>query len=91
MLCDVNLYLVPFFTVNSSTLLPSASIQLSPKLFSLKVLLEHLPNVLILQLKRFIYDKDGGLQKVMKKVNFPIDLEITKGEFILLCNTLINY
>ena len=45
----------------------------------MKVLLEHLPNVLILQLKRFIYDKDGGLQKVMKKVNFPIDLEITKG------------
>ncbi|MPC07657.1 Ubiquitin carboxyl-terminal hydrolase 10 [Portunus trituberculatus] len=43
-----------------------------------QVLLEHLPNVLILQLKRFIYDKDGGLQKVMKKVNFPIDLEITK-------------
>lgn len=35
--------------------------------------------MLILQLKRFIYDKDGGLQKVMKKVNFPIDLEITKG------------
>ncbi|KAG0712067.1 Ubiquitin carboxyl-terminal hydrolase 10 [Chionoecetes opilio] len=43
-----------------------------------QVLLEHLPNVLILQLKRFIYDKDGGLQKVMKKVNFPVDLEITK-------------
>lgn len=43
-----------------------------------QVFLEHLPNVLILQLKRFIYDKDGGLQKVMKKVNFPIDLEITK-------------
>ncbi|XP_069168182.1 uncharacterized protein [Procambarus clarkii] len=43
-----------------------------------QVFLEHLPNVLILQLKRFIYDVDGGLQKVMKKVNFPIDLEITK-------------
>lgn len=60
-----------------------------------KVFLEHLPNVLILQLKRFIYDKDGGLQKVMKKVNFPIDLEITKGnlnvnmmfeKYILYCN-----
>ncbi|KAK4323537.1 hypothetical protein Pmani_005770 [Petrolisthes manimaculis] len=43
-----------------------------------QVVLEHLPTVLILQLKRFIYDKDGGLQKVMKKVNFPVDLEITK-------------
>ncbi|KAK7074823.1 Ubiquitin carboxyl-terminal hydrolase 10, partial [Halocaridina rubra] len=43
-----------------------------------QVLLETLPTVLILQLKRFIYDKDGGLQKVTKKVNFPIDLEITK-------------
>lgn len=43
-----------------------------------QVMLETLPTVLILQLKRFIYDKDGGLQKVTKKVNFPIDLEITK-------------
>ncbi|XP_027233991.1 uncharacterized protein Usp10 isoform X2 [Penaeus vannamei] len=43
-----------------------------------QVFLEHLPPILILQLKRFIYDKDGGLQKIMKKVNFPIDLEITK-------------
>lgn len=64
-----------------------------------KVFLEHLPNVLILQLKRFIYDKDGGLQKVMKKVNFPIDLEITKGnlnvnmmfeKYLLYCIVTLN-
>ncbi|CAL4066345.1 unnamed protein product [Meganyctiphanes norvegica] len=45
---------------------------------SKQVVFEHLPNVMILQLKRFIYDKDGGLQKVTKKVGFPLNLEITK-------------
>ncbi|XP_076029957.1 ubiquitin specific protease 10 isoform X2 [Oratosquilla oratoria] len=45
---------------------------------SKQVMLEHLPQVLVLHLKRFIYDKDGGLQKVTKKVNFPVDLEVGK-------------
>jgi len=45
---------------------------------SKQVVFEHLPNIMILQMKRFIYDKDGGLQKVSKKVSFPLNLEITK-------------
>jgi len=35
-----------------------------------------LPPILILHLKRFIYDKNGGLLKVDKKVNFKTDLII---------------
>ncbi|KAA0192977.1 hypothetical protein HAZT_HAZT002619 [Hyalella azteca] len=41
-------------------------------------LLEQLPQVLILQLKRFVYSKDGGLQKVTKDISLSIDLEISK-------------
>lgn len=43
-----------------------------------RMTLEQLPPVLILHLKCFVYDKDGGSQKLMKEVNFTIDLEITK-------------
>ena len=42
-----------------------------------QVMLESLPRVLTLQLKRFIYE-DGGLQKVTKRLLFPIDLEINR-------------
>lgn len=45
---------------------------------SKQVVFEQLPNIMILQMKRFIYDKDGGLQKVSKKVSFPLNLEMTK-------------
>lgn len=41
--------------------------------------LEELPPVLILHLKFFVYDKDGGSQKLLKNFEFGIDLEITKG------------
>ena len=41
-------------------------------------LLEKLPPVLILHLKYFIYDSKGGLQKLSKKVDYPVDLEINK-------------
>ena len=41
--------------------------------------LEELPPVLILHLKFFVFNKDGGSQKLMKKVDFPVELEITKG------------
>ncbi|XP_063441389.1 ubiquitin carboxyl-terminal hydrolase 10-like [Mytilus trossulus] len=43
-----------------------------------KLTIEQLPPVLILHLKCFVYDKDGGSQKLLKDVNFTIDLEITK-------------
>lgn len=41
--------------------------------------LEELPPILILHLKRMVYDSmTGGCQKVMKEVAFPVDLEISK-------------
>ena len=43
------------------------------------MLLEELPPVLVLHLKWFTYDKNGGLQKCIKQVDFDIDLEIGKG------------
>jgi len=42
--------------------------------------LEELPPVLILHLKRFVYDAaTGGVQKIMKPVDFSVDLEINKS------------
>ena len=42
--------------------------------------LEELPPVLILHLKRFVYDgKTGGVQKIMKQIEFGVDLEISKS------------
>ena len=39
--------------------------------------LEELPPILILHLKRFVYNgTTGGCQKVMKQVEFSVDLEI---------------
>lgn len=42
--------------------------------------LEELPPILILHLKRFVYDgMTGGVQKVMKQIEFSVDLEISKS------------
>lgn len=41
--------------------------------------LEKLPPVLVLHLKRFVYEKTGGCQKLVKSVEYPVDLEISKG------------
>jgi len=42
--------------------------------------LEELPSILILHLKRFVYDgKTGGVQKIMKQIEFGVDLEISKS------------
>jgi len=46
------------------------------------MLLEELPPVLVLHLKWFTYDKNGGLQKCIKQVDFDIDLEIGKGQSV---------
>jgi len=41
--------------------------------------LEDLPPILVLHLKRFVYDgTTGGCQKVMKAVEFSVDLEIPR-------------
>lgn len=42
--------------------------------------LEELPPVLVLHLKRFVFEKTGGCQKLTKNVDYPVDLEISKGE-----------
>ena len=47
-----------------------------------RMLLEELPPVLVLHLKWFTYDKNGGLQKCIKQVDFDIDLEIGKGTLL---------
>lgn len=41
--------------------------------------LEELPPVLVLHLKRFIFEKTGGCQKLTKNIDYPVDLEISKG------------
>ncbi|XP_046359838.1 ubiquitin carboxyl-terminal hydrolase 10-like [Haliotis rufescens] len=43
-----------------------------------KISLEELPPILILHLKCFVFDKTGGSQKLLKKIDFDVDLNITK-------------
>ncbi|XP_074646353.1 uncharacterized protein LOC141902494 [Tubulanus polymorphus] len=45
---------------------------------SRRMMLEVLPPVLILHLKYFIFNKDGGCQKLLKRIDYPVDLEINK-------------
>merc|ERR1719300_163524 len=50
--------------------------------------LEELPPVLILHLKRFVYDAaTGGVQKVMKAVKFGVELEINKAMLSAECRS----
>lgn len=46
---------------------------------SRRVTLEELPPVLVLHLKRFVFEKSGGCQKLTKNIDYPVDLEISKG------------
>lgn len=46
---------------------------------SRRVTLEKLPPVLVLHLKRFVYEKTGGCQKLVKNIDYPVDLEISRG------------
>lgn len=43
-----------------------------------RISIEDLPPVLIIYLKCFVYDKHGGSQKLLKRVDFQIDLEISR-------------
>ena len=52
-----------------------------------RMTLEELPPVLILHLKFFVYDKDGGSQKLMKKIDYTIELEITRGRLVVFVHT----
>jgi len=49
-----------------------------------KLSISRLPPVLILHLKRFVFDKTGGSQKLLKQVQYSTELEISKGEETLL-------
>ena len=52
--------------------------------------LENLPPILVLHLKRMVYDgSTGGCQKVMKEISFPVDLEISRD--ILSPNTRTKF
>ncbi|KAG8562473.1 hypothetical protein GDO81_015689 [Engystomops pustulosus] len=54
---------------------------------SRRVTLEELPPVLVLHLKRFVFEKTGGCQKLVKNIEYPVDLEISKGNGkAALCN-----
>jgi ubiquitin carboxyl-terminal hydrolase 10 len=46
-----------------------------------QVLIETLPPVLILHLKRFHYEDENGTQKIWKKVGYPLELAIPKELF----------
>ena len=51
---------------------------------SRQIQVETLPPILILHLKRFVYDhKTGGIQKLMKKIDYKIELLIGKGKLPL--------
>jgi len=53
--------------------------------------LEELPPVLILHLKRFVYNgATGGVQKLLKKVTFNVDLEIPKTVLSSECRSNTN-
>lgn len=43
-----------------------------------RISFEDLPPVLIIYLKCFVFDKHGGSQKLLKRVEFQIDLEISR-------------
>jgi len=43
--------------------------------------IESLPPVLILHLKRFQYDNTGGVQKIWKKIGYPLELTMPKEAF----------
>ncbi|XP_054707677.1 ubiquitin carboxyl-terminal hydrolase 10-like [Uloborus diversus] len=45
------------------------------------IALQKLPPILILHLKRFVYNKTGGCKKVMKKTDYPLQLELSKDLF----------
>ncbi|KAK2083157.1 Ubiquitin carboxyl-terminal hydrolase 10 [Saguinus oedipus] len=60
-------------SVQGYTTKTKQEVEISPR-----VTLEKLPPVLMLYLKRFVYEKTGGCQKLIKNTEYPVDLEISK-------------
>ncbi len=50
-----------------------------------RLTLAHLPPVLVLHLKRFLFDKTGGSQKLAKQVSYSTEMEINKGVYVCAC------
>ena len=48
---------------------------------SKRLTLAQLPPILILHLKRFLYDKQGGCQKLQKEIDYTAELEVNRGEY----------
>lgn len=45
---------------------------------SAQTFLDTLPPILILHLKLFVYDMDGGCRKLMKRIEYPVDLDLPR-------------
>lgn len=45
-----------------------------------QVFLEKLPPVLVLHVKRFVYDNIGGVQKLQKHIRYDLELDIKPGK-----------
>lgn len=45
---------------------------------SYQTFIDQLPPVLILHMKCFVFDKDGGSKKLVKQIDYPIDLEFPR-------------
>ena len=45
-----------------------------------RITLEELPPVLVLHIKCFVYDKNGGILKVTKQIEFEPTMDISKGK-----------
>lgn len=52
--------------------------------------LEELPPILILHLKRFVYEKNG-IRKINKKLDYSVDLEISKGKILFMVKCLFRF
>ena len=68
-----------FFFLSLSLSLPSPQVDAHKR-----ITLARLPPILILHLKRFVFNLTGGSQKLQKHVQYGIDLEVGKGESMIL-------
>ena len=59
---------------------PSFTLQVEA---SRRTSLEELPLIMIFHLKYFVFDRQGGCQKLHKPLDIPVQLEISKGIFFL--------
>jgi hypothetical protein len=44
------------------------------------MLIEHLPPILIIHLKCFLYDETDGIKKLNKSINYTVNLTVPKSK-----------